>query len=105
MTSVAAPGAYAYPRARTRKLTPSQVREIVKRRKAGERAGDLAEEFGVATSAISYHTNHLRVGTKPIAHGTYRGRQQHLRAGSKPCADCAQAHRTYMRDYTRRKAA
>lgn len=89
---------------RVGKLTAEQVRQIVKRRRAGERVSVLAEEFGVAKSAISYHTNHLRVGAKPIDHGTYRGRQQHLRAGSKPCSDCAEAHRTYMRNYTRQTA-
>lgn len=36
----------------TRKLTPDQVREIIKRRKAGEMGKDLAAEFGVSEQRI-----------------------------------------------------
>ncbi len=40
-----------------------------------------------------------------IRHGTNTGYQQHMLAKTPPCQPCKDAHRAYMRDYHRRKAA
>ena len=82
--------------ARVRKTTPEQRLEVRARYRAGDLVKDIAADYGVATSAISYHCSDI---DRRPACGTNAGYQRHKARGESVCDACREARRQSERAY------
>lgn len=89
---------------------PSKARntDVVARYLAGEPVKDIAADLGVTAGTIYYRLR--AAGHEPDRngrreHGTPAGYRQHQRAAETACEPCADAWRTYNREWQRARRA
>ena len=77
-----------------------------------QHALDADEQYGVWGGCTEGERRAIATGQplptrapKPIVHGTNNGYHVHKRRGVPVCAACAEAHRTYVREYARQRRA
>lgn len=91
-----------------RRISAEQRLEIRQRYRDGELLADIAKDYGVSTSAVSYHARDLREerAAKVLAPcGTYAAFQRH-RAHDEPVDQaCLDAKNAYLREYQRKRNA
>lgn len=85
------------------RLTSEDVRAIVAARRAGAKVVDLAVEYGVAPSAITYRLAQHGETHQQAPCGTNAGYQRHRRIRQRPCLACTDAHADYQRGYLARQ--
>ncbi|WP_191563402.1 hypothetical protein [Janibacter melonis] len=91
-----------------RRISAEQRLEIRQRYRAGDLLTDIAKDYDVTQSAISYHVRdiHEERATKTLAPcGTYAAFQRHRAHGEPVDQACLDAKNAYTREYQRQRNA